>query len=109
MHLLGLLSDGGVHSHINHLEALVRMSKELGVKELLVHPIFDGRDTAPKIGDRYLVQLLDIFKKYGLGSISSMSGRYYAMDRDKRWDRVKRAYDAMVCGIPKVHWTRLFI
>lgn len=100
LHLMGLLSDGGVHSHIAHLEAFLKLSKELGFNDLIVHPFFDGRDTAPKIGDTYLQQLKDLFKKYGIGKIGSMSGRYYAMDRDKRWDRVEKAYDALTLGEP---------
>jgi 2,3-bisphosphoglycerate-independent phosphoglycerate mutase len=100
LHIMGLLSDGGVHSHINHLEAFIKLSKDLDFKDLVVHPFFDGRDTAPKIGHTFLKSILGFFKKYGVGSIGSMSGRYYAMDRDKRWDRVKRAYDAMVDGKP---------
>lgn len=100
LHLLGLLSDGGVHSHINHLEALVSLSKQLGFKELVVHPFFDGRDTSPKIGNIFLKQLFGLFKKYENGKIGSMSGRYYAMDRDKRWDRVQKAYDVLTLGTP---------
>lgn len=100
LHLLGLLSDGGVHSHINHLEALISLSGRLGFKDLVVHPFFDGRDTSPKIGNIFLKQLLDFFKKYGNGKIGSMSGRYYAMDRDKRWERVEKAYNALTLGEP---------
>ena len=102
VHLLGLLSDGGVHSHINHIEAFFELAKRKGFKNLVLHPFFDGRDTAPKIGDTFLQKVYDMFSKYGLGSLGSLSGRYYAMDRDKRWDRVERAYNAMVCGTPLI-------
>jgi 2,3-bisphosphoglycerate-independent phosphoglycerate mutase len=100
IHVMGLLSDGGVHSHINHLEALIKLSKKLNFKDIVVHPFFDGRDTAPKIGHVFLKSVLGFFKKYGAGSIGSLSGRYYAMDRDKRWERVKRSYGAIVEGFP---------
>lgn len=100
IHLLGLLSDGGVHSHINHVEAFFELSKRSGFKDIVVHPFFDGRDTAPKIGDTYLQKIYDMISKYDLGSIGCVSGRYYAMDRDKRWERVERAYNALVCGKP---------
>lgn len=100
VHLMGLVSDGGVHSHINHIEALISMSAKNNFKDLVLHGFFDGRDTAPKVGDVFLEQVLGFFKKYGVGTLGSCSGRYYAMDRDKRWDRVKRGYDAMVNGVP---------
>ena len=100
IHLMGLLSDGGVHSHINHIEAFLKLAKEKNVQNLVLHPFFDGRDTAPKIGHTYLSRLIEMFKKYGCGTIGSMSGRYYSMDRDKRWERLQRAYDAMVMGVP---------
>ena len=100
VHFLGLLSDGGVHSHINHVEAIFELAKRIGFKDVVIHPFFDGRDTAPKIGDVYLKRIDEMINKYGLGSIGSMSGRYYAMDRDTRWDRVERAYNALVCGVP---------
>jgi 2,3-bisphosphoglycerate-independent phosphoglycerate mutase len=98
LHLMGLLSDGGVHSHQEHLYALVRMAKERGVRELYVHPIFDGRDTPPNSGRGYLASLLDVLKREGVGRVATLSGRYYAMDRDKRWDRTRRAYDAYTLG-----------
>jgi len=100
VHLLGLLSDGGVHSHLDHVEAFFELSKRSGFKDLVIHPFFDGRDTAPKIGDTYLQKIYDIISKYGFGSVGCVSGRYYAMDRDKRWERVERAYNALVCGKP---------
>ena len=100
VHLLGLLSDGGVHSHITHIEAFFELSKRLGFTDIVVHPFFDGRDTAPKIGDTFLQRIYDMISKYGFGSIGTVSGRYYAMDRDKRWERVERAYRSLVCGEP---------
>lgn len=107
VHLLGLLSDGGVHSHINHVEAFFELSKRIGFKDIVVHPFFDGRDTAPKIGDTFLQKIYDIISKYGFGSIGTVCGRYYAMDRDKRWERVYRAYNALVCGSPTTKETPL--
>ncbi|MEI6092053.1 MAG: 2,3-bisphosphoglycerate-independent phosphoglycerate mutase [bacterium] len=100
LHLLGLLSDGGVHSHINHVEALISLSNKLNFKDLVVHPFFDGRDTAPKIGSRFLKELFGFFTKYNNGRIGCLSGRYFAMDRDNRWDRVEKAYNAMTIGVP---------
>lgn len=100
VHLLGLLSDGGVHSHINHVEALLELAKRVGSKDVVIHPFFDGRDTAPKAGHVYLKRIERTIAKYKIGSIGSMSGRYYSMDRDKRWERVERAYNALVCGTP---------
>ena len=87
MHQFGLLSDGGVHSHQNHLYALLRMAKENGVERVFVHPFMDGRDTLPTNGARYVEQLQQKMREYGVGKIASISGRYYAMDRDKKWDR----------------------
>lgn len=98
LHLLGLLSDGGVHSHQRHLYALLRMAKENGVKEVFVHAFLDGRDTPPTRGAEYLSALQKKMSEYSCGEIASMTGRYYAMDRDNRWDRIQKAYDAMVNG-----------
>ncbi len=98
LHLLGLVSDGGVHSHINHLKALVSLCNSEGLKNVLVHAFTDGRDTDPKSGLRFLTELQEHLKT-STGNIASVTGRYYAMDRDKRWERVKLAYDAMVNGI----------
>lgn len=95
LHLLGLLSDGGVHSHIRHLLALIDLAAKKGVKELYVHCFLDGRDVPPRCADKYIAQLEEHMKKIGLGKIATVSGRYYAMDRDKRWERVVKAYDAM--------------
>lgn len=98
LHLLGLLSDGGVHSHQNHLYALLRMAKENGVDRTFVHCFMDGRDTPPTSGAGYVEQLQRKMREYGTGKIASVEGRYYAMDRDRRWERVAKAYAAMVQG-----------
>jgi 2,3-bisphosphoglycerate-independent phosphoglycerate mutase len=98
LHFIGLLSDGGVHSHQEHLYALLRMAKENGVERAFVHAFLDGRDTPPDSGAAYLEQLQQKMREYGVGKIASVSGRYYAMDRDKKWDRERKAFDAMVCG-----------
>ncbi len=98
LHLLGLLSDGGVHSHQEHLYALLRMARENGVQEVFVHAFLDGRDTPPTYGVKYLAALEQKMREYGIGKIATVMGRYYAMDRDNRWDRTQKAYDAMVNG-----------
>lgn len=98
LHLLGLLSDGGVHSHITHLIALVKMAKERGLTRVYVHPFLDGRDVGPATALTYIAQLEQAMAELGLGQIATVSGRYYAMDRDKRWERVERAYKAIVLG-----------
>ena len=98
LHLLGLLSDGGVHSHINHLLALVDLAKKHGIEKLCVHCFLDGRDVPPRCAQKYIDMLTDHFEKTGVGTLGVISGRYYAMDRDKRWDRVEKAYDAMTIG-----------
>lgn len=97
LHLLGLVSDGGVHSHINHLKAITSLCANEGLKNVLVHAFTDGRDTDPKSGVGYLADLDEHLKKT-TGNIATITGRYYAMDRDKRWERVKFAYDALVHG-----------
>ena len=98
LHLMGLLSDGGVHSHINHLFALLRMAKEQGIEKVYVHCFLDGRDVPPSSGKHYVELLQAKMQQLGVGEIATVMGRYYAMDRDKRWERLQRAYDAMVCG-----------
>ena len=98
LHLLGLVSDGGVHSHINHVKALASLCNTEGLKDVLIHAFTDGRDTDPKSGLRFLTELQEHLKT-STGEIATITGRYYAMDRDKRWERVKLAYDAMVSGI----------
>ncbi len=98
LHLLGLLSDGGVHSHIDHLFTLLAMAKQRGARHVAVHAFLDGRDTPPQSGVRYLRALEARLLAEGVGRLATVSGRYYAMDRDQRWDRVKKAYDAVVIG-----------
>lgn len=95
LHLLGLLSDGGVHSHIEHLKALIKMAKDYDVKDVYVHAFLDGRDVPPRCAITYVNELEEYMADLGLGKIVLISGRYYAMDRDKRWERVELAYDAM--------------
>lgn len=98
VHLWGLLSDGGVHSHNTHLYALLEMAKKLGVENVYVHCFLDGRDTSPTAGKDFIAELEDKIKEIGVGKIASISGRYYAMDRDNRWDRVEKAYRALTRG-----------
>lgn len=95
LHLLGLLSDGGVHSHIMHLFALLDMAKKANIKNVYVHCFLDGRDVPPRCAKKYISDLEEYMKTIGLGQIATVGGRYYGMDRDKRWDRVEKAYDAM--------------
>lgn len=97
-HLIGLVSDGGVHSHNTHLYGLLELLKLHGVKDVYIHAILDGRDVAPTIGKTHIQELIDKCNEIGVGKIASVSGRYYAMDRDKRWERTKLAYDAMTLG-----------
>ncbi|GFO58521.1 2,3-bisphosphoglycerate-independent phosphoglycerate mutase [Geomonas silvestris] len=98
LHLAGLLSDGGVHSHETHLYALIEMAKRQGIKEVLVHCLMDGRDTPPRSGADYIDRLEEKIAEIGLGRIATVIGRYYAMDRDNRWERVEQAYRAIVLG-----------
>lgn len=98
LHLFGLLSDGGVHSHITHLYGLLEMAKREGLTKVYVHGFMDGRDTAPTSGITYVKALEEEMAKIGVGKIASLSGRYYAMDRDNRWDRVETAYKALALG-----------
>ena len=98
LHLMGLLSDGGVHSHITHLFALLKMAKEQGLSKVYVHCFLDGRDVPPSSGKHYVEQLQAKIQQLGVGEIATVMGRYYAMDRDKRWERVQKAYDALVLG-----------
>src|SRR5205809_268038 len=98
LHIFGLLSDGGVHSHQNHLYALLRLAKQNGVDRVFVHAFMDGRDTLPTSGAGYLEQLQQKIREIGTGKIASVSGRYYAMDRDRRWERELKAFNAMVNG-----------
>ncbi|MBI2103295.1 2,3-bisphosphoglycerate-independent phosphoglycerate mutase [Candidatus Woesearchaeota archaeon] len=96
VHLMGLLSDAGVHSHINHLFALLEFVKKEKIKEVYVHAFLDGRDTPPQAAEKYLHQLQQKMQQLGVGQLATMMGRYYAMDRDNRWGREHKAYDCMV-------------
>jgi len=96
LHIIGLVSDGGVHSHISHLKALIDMAAENKVKNLFIHPFLDGRDVPPRSAIPYLNEVDDYMKEKGTGQIATVSGRYYSMDRDNRWDRTKKSYDALV-------------
>ena len=98
LHIMGLLSDGGVHSHIRHLAALLELAKRKDFENVYVHCFLDGRDTPPASGESYIMKLQEKMKEKGVGKIASISGRFYAMDRDKRWERVSKAYDALVNG-----------
>jgi 2,3-bisphosphoglycerate-independent phosphoglycerate mutase len=99
LHLAGLLSDGGVHSHIDHLKYILKSSKEFGLNKVHIHAFMDGRDTAPDIGINYIDELENEINKIGIGKITTVCGRYYAMDRDKRWDRIELAYNMFINGI----------
>ncbi|MSN25145.1 MAG: 2,3-bisphosphoglycerate-independent phosphoglycerate mutase [Geobacter sp.] len=99
LHLSGLLSDGGVHSHNTHLYALLELAKREGLTEVYIHCLLDGRDTPPQSGIEYLAQLEAEIARIGVGKIATVMGRYYAMDRDNRWERVEKAYNAMVHGL----------
>ena len=98
LHFMGLLSDGGVHSHNTHLYALLEMAKRVGVEKVFVHCFMDGRDVPPSSGKDYVKELMDKLEEIGVGKIATVMGRYYAMDRDNRWERVEKAYAAMVYG-----------
>ncbi len=98
LHLWGLLSDGGVHSHNTHLYGILELCKKQGFDRVYVHPFLDGRDTPPASGKDYVAALVDKMQEIGVGKVASISGRYYAMDRDNNWDRVEKAYAAMVYG-----------
>ena len=98
LHFMGLLSDGGVHSHNTHLYALLKMAKSLGLTKVFVHCFLDGRDVPPSSGKDYVKELMTQLKEIGVGQAATVMGRYYAMDRDNRWERVEKAYAAMVYG-----------
>ncbi len=98
LHLMGLLSDGGVHSHYRHLFALLELAAQEGLKEVYVHGFLDGRDVGPKTAQLYIAETERVMEKLGVGQFASISGRYYAMDRDLRWDRVEQAYSAITGG-----------
>ncbi len=96
LHILGLVSDGGVHSHDRHLYGLLEMAKRRDFENVYVHCFLDGRDTPPASGEGYIVKLQEKMAEKQIGKIASISGRFYSMDRDKRWERVKKCYDALV-------------
>ena len=98
LHIMGLLSDGGVHSHIRHLYGLLELAKRKGIEEVYVHCFLDGRDTPPASAENYIQELEEKMREKQIGKIASISGRFYAMDRDKRWERIKKVYDAIVLG-----------
>ena len=99
LHIMGLLSDGGVHSHMRHLFGLLELAKRKDFEEVYVHCFLDGRDTPPASAEGYIMKLQEKMKEKGVGKIASISGRFYSMDRDKRWNRIQKTYDAMVNGI----------
>ncbi|MBM7624212.1 2,3-bisphosphoglycerate-independent phosphoglycerate mutase [Sporohalobacter salinus] len=98
LHLMGLLSDGGVHSHIKHLYGLLKLAKRNNIEEVYIHAILDGRDVPPASGKKYIKELEDKLVELGIGEIATVSGRYYTMDRDERWDRTEKAYNALTFG-----------
>ena len=98
LHLMGLLSDGGVHSHLEHLFALMKMARDRGLDKVYIHAFLDGRDVSPTSGADFVARTVEKCRELGVGKIATVMGRFYAMDRDKRWDRVETAYDAMVYG-----------
>ena len=98
LHLMGLLSDGGVHSHLEHLFALMKMARDRGLEKVYIHAFLDGRDVSPTSGADFVARTVEKCRELGVGKIATVMGRFYAMDRDKRWDRVETAYDAMVYG-----------
>ena len=98
LHLFGLLSDGGVHSHINHMFALLRLAAKEGIENVYIHAFLDGRDVGPQTAKGYIEQTYKVIEETGVGQFATVSGRYYSMDRDKRWDRVEKCYRAMVYG-----------
>ncbi|MFK5883194.1 MAG: 2,3-bisphosphoglycerate-independent phosphoglycerate mutase, partial [Candidatus Izemoplasma sp.] len=107
LHIFGLLSDGGVHSHIEHIKAMLDMALKNNVKDVYVHAFLDGRDVPPKSALGYISQLEEKMNDINLGSIASVHGRYYAMDRDKNWDRIQLSYDVLIKGKGKAYDTAL--
>ncbi len=102
LHIFGLLSDGGVHSHIDHLKAIIELAAKEELSRVYVHCFLDGRDVPPRCAEKYITELEEYMESIKTGKISTVSGRYYAMDRDKRWDRVQKAYDAITSGIGEI-------
>ena len=103
LHLIGLLSDGGVHSHENQIHAAIQLCKEKKINDVRIHAILDGRDTPPKSAEKNLSKLEELLKQTGVGQISTVSGRFYAMDRDQRWDRIELAFKAIALGESAIH------
>ena len=99
LHIYGLVSDGGVHSHIEHIYAILELAKRKGLKKLFIHCFTDGRDTSPTSGVHYVKAVHEKTKELGVGRIATISGRFYAMDRDNRWERIEKAYQALVHGV----------
>ena len=99
LHIMGLLSNGGVHSHIDHIKGLIELAKRQGLTKVFIHCFLDGRDVSPTSGADFVKELYEATKEIGVGKIATVSGRYYAMDRDNRWERVVKAYDALVKGV----------
>jgi len=97
-HILGIASGGGVHGHIDHMKAMLQFAKDQGLKNVVVHAITDGRDTQPKVAEKFIKDLQSTIEKLGVGVLGTVVGRYFAMDRDKRWDRIQKAFDAFVGG-----------
>ena len=98
LHLMGLMSDGGVHSHNTHMYAIVELAKRMGLEKVFVHCFLDGRDVPPASGADYVAETIEKLNEIGVGKVATVMGRYYAMDRDNRWERVSKAYAAMVYG-----------
>ena len=98
LHLFGLLSDGGVHSHNTHMYALLELAKRNGIENVYLHAFLDGRDTPPSSGKDFVKAAMDKMEEIGVGQVATVMGRYYVMDRDNRWDRVQKAYEALVLG-----------
>ena len=103
LHIFGLLSPGGVHSHELHIQALIKLAAQRGLKKIYVHAFLDGRDTPPQSAESSILGLENVFQEVGTGQIASLVGRYYAMDRDKRWERTQRAYDLLTLGQAELH------
>ncbi len=103
LHIMGLLSPGGVHSHTEHIYAMIEMAAALGISKIYLHAFLDGRDTPPRSAASFIESTEEVFKKLGIGRIASIVGRYYAMDRDNRWDRVERAYDMLTISQAEYH------
>ena len=103
LHILGLCSDGGVHSHISHIIAMAELAKREGMQRVYLHCFLDGRDVPPKSGKNYVIQLRDACAALGVGTIATVQGRFYGMDRDKRWERIQIGYDALVRGKGKAN------